>query len=87
MKRRLVCTRASDGSGAGSTERLDNAIAVTAYVMQRHGLPQLLPTLKRLEAELEKLRTDGDPIEYAKGVLERRAIEVRPIADQRRLAA
>jgi hypothetical protein len=68
-------------------ERLDNAIAVTAYVMQRHKLPQLLPTLKRLEAELEKLRTDGDPIEYAKRVLERSAIEVRPIADQRRIAA
>jgi hypothetical protein len=68
-------------------ERLHNAIAVTAYVMQRHKLPQLLPTLKRLKAELEKLRTDGDAIEYAKRVLERSAIEIRPVADQRRLAA
>jgi hypothetical protein len=55
--------------------------------MQRHKLPQLLPTLKRLEAELEKLRTDGDAIEYAKRVLERSAIEIRPVAGQRRLAA
>ena len=51
--------------------------------MQRHKLPQLLPTLKRLEAELEKLRTDGDAIEYAKRVLERSAIEM----DQLRINA
>jgi hypothetical protein len=52
-------------------DRLDNAIAITAYCMQRHNLRQLFPTLKRLEAEREKLRADGDPIEYAERVLER----------------
>lgn len=65
-------------------ERLDRAIAVTAYVMQRHNLPQLLATLKWLEAEREQLRSDGDPIEYAKRVLERSTIDVQR---QRRLVA
>lgn len=69
-------------------ERLDNAIAITAYCMQRHNLRQLFPTLKRLEAEREKLRADGDPIEYAKRVLERSTVVVQPrLIDQRRDAA
>jgi hypothetical protein len=70
-------------------DRLDAAIAVTAYVMQRHNLPHLLPTLKRLEAEREKLQSEGDPIEYAKRVLERSAVAVRPhrLTPQRRFAA
>jgi hypothetical protein len=69
-------------------ERLDNAIAITAYCMQRHNLRQLFPTLKRLEAAREKLRADGDPIEYAKRVLERSTIVVQPrLIDQRRDAA
>ncbi len=69
-------------------ERLDDAIAITAYCMQRHNLRQLFPTLKRLEAEREKLRADGDPIEYAKGVLERSTVVVQPrLINQRRDAA
>jgi hypothetical protein len=56
--------------------------------MQRHNLRQLFPTLKRLEAAREKLRADGDPIEYAKRVLERSTIVVQPrLIDQRRDAA
>jgi hypothetical protein len=69
-------------------ERLDDAIAITAYCMQRHNLRQLFPTLKRLEAEREKLRADGDPIEYAKRVLERSTVVVQPrLINQRRDAA
>jgi hypothetical protein len=64
--------------------RLDNAITLTAYVMQRHNLPQLLPTLKRLENERDQLRRDGDPIEYAKRVLER---STNAVQQKRRLAA
>jgi hypothetical protein len=52
-----------------TVERLERAIAVTANAMTRHNLPQLLPTLKRLEAERENLLLNGDPIEYAKRVL------------------
>ncbi len=55
-------------------ERLNHAIAVTAYVMQRHNLPQLLATLKRLEAARNDLLVNGDPLEYAKRVLERSTI-------------
>jgi hypothetical protein len=53
-------------------ERIDRAIAVTASCMARHNLPQLLPTLKRLEAERDNLIANGDPIEYAKRILARR---------------
>jgi hypothetical protein len=33
-----------------TVERLERAIAVTAYCMAQHNLPQLMATLKRLEA-------------------------------------
>jgi hypothetical protein len=68
-----------------TVERLERAITVTASAMARHNLPQLLPTLKRLEAERDNLLLNGDPIEYAKRVLERGAIAVA--GDHRRLAA
>jgi hypothetical protein len=71
-------------ANAVTVERLENAINVTAYVMVRHNLPQILPTLKRLEAERDRLLADGDPIEHAKRVLERGTIVVQ---QQRRLAA
>jgi hypothetical protein len=57
-------------------ERLDHAIAVTAYCMTRHNLPELLPTLKRLQTERDNLIRDGDPIEYARRVLEHGAISL-----------
>ena len=56
-------------STAVTTERIDRAIATTAYCMAEHNLPQLLSTLKRLEAERDKLIAEGDPIEYAKRLL------------------
>jgi hypothetical protein len=70
-------------------ERLNAAIAMTAYVIQRHNLPQVLPTLKRLEAARDDLLRDGDPIEYAKRALERSAaVRVQPrLINQRRDAA
>jgi hypothetical protein len=37
--------------------------------MVEHNLPQLLPTLKRLEAERDRLLREGDAIEYAKRLL------------------
>ena len=43
-----------------TVERLERAITATADAMTRHNLPQLLPTLKRLEAERENLRSSGD---------------------------
>jgi hypothetical protein len=55
--------------------RLENAITITAEAMTLH--PdlghQLLPTLKGLEVECDKLATEGDPIEYAKRLLTARA--------------
>jgi hypothetical protein len=55
-------------------ERLEDAISLTAYVMQRHNLPHIVPTLKRLEAARNDLLVNGDPIEYAKRVLDRSTI-------------
>jgi hypothetical protein len=59
---------------AVTVERIERAIATTTNCMAEHNLPQLLPTLKRLEAERDKLITEGDPIEYAKRILERRKL-------------
>jgi hypothetical protein len=67
-----------------TVELLEHAITMTAHCMAEHNLPQLLPTLKRLEAERDRLLQEGDPIEYAKRVL--RQGTVTAIA-QRRLAA
>jgi hypothetical protein len=53
--------------------RIERAITITAEAMTLHDLPQLLPTLKRLEAERDKLATEVDPIEYAKRLLAKRA--------------
>jgi hypothetical protein len=66
-------------------ERLKHAIAVTAYVMVRHDLPQLLPTLKRLESARDDLARDGDALDYAKRVLERGAISVESPAHYKML--
>jgi hypothetical protein len=52
-----------------TAEDLKRAITVTADVMVRHNLSQLMPTLKRLEVERDKLLREGDAIEYAKRVL------------------
>jgi hypothetical protein len=49
--------------------RLERAIRTTARCMVQHDLPRLLPTLKRLEAERERLIKDGDAITYARGLL------------------
>jgi hypothetical protein len=67
----------------GQIGRLERPITMTAYVMAHHNLPQLLPTLKRLEAERDNLLRNGDPIEYAKRVLRQGTGAIA----QRRLAA
>jgi hypothetical protein len=60
---------------AVTVERIERAIAITAEAMARHNLPQLLPTLKRLEAERDKLIVDGDPIDYAERLIARISAE------------
>jgi hypothetical protein len=54
----------------GTIERLELAINITAYAMTRHELPQMLPILKRLEAYRDELLANGDPLAYAKRVLD-----------------
>jgi hypothetical protein len=67
---------ASSRESGITIERIERAIAMTAYVMQRHDLPQLLPTLKRLETARDELMHDGDALEYARRVLARGAVSV-----------
>jgi hypothetical protein len=50
-------------------ERLEQAIQLTARCMVNHQLPQILPTLKRLEAERDRLLREGNALEYARRVL------------------
>jgi hypothetical protein len=51
-----------------TVERLERAINVTAQAMADHNLPQLLLTLKRLEAGRDRLLTGGDPLVETKPV-------------------
>ena len=59
----------SPSSASITVERLERAITITAEAMTRHGLPHLLPTLKRLETERDNLIANGDPIAYAERLL------------------
>jgi hypothetical protein len=52
-------------------DRLDRAITFTAYAMREFGMRELLPALKRLEAERDRLAEEGDALEYADKVLAR----------------
>ena len=56
---------------------------MTAYCMTKHNLPQLMPALKRLEAERDNLIANGDPIQYAERILKRRGL----LEERRSLAA
>ncbi len=70
---------------AVTIDRLSNAIMVTAYAMVRHDLPQLLSTLKRLEAARDNLSRDGDALDYAKRVLDGGAVLVGGTSHCKRL--
>jgi len=72
-------------TGPVTVEHIEHAIAVTAYCMTRHKLPQLLPTLKRLEAARDELARDGDALDYARRVLERGAISVDDVISHCRM--
>ena len=61
-------------TGPITIERIERAINLTADCMARHNLPQLLPTLQRLEVERDRLIAIGDPIDYAKRILARRGL-------------
>jgi hypothetical protein len=66
---RGIETSATPRRPSESVERLESAVKVTARCMVEHDLPQLLPTLKRLEAERDRLVQEGDAIEYARRLL------------------
>jgi hypothetical protein len=62
--------------------RLERAIRTTARCMVQHDLPRLLPTLKRLEAERDRLMKEGDAIAYAKMLLVLLSQKVAAFADE-----
>jgi hypothetical protein len=53
-------------------ERLDRAIDTVADVMVKHDI-DLMPTIRRLEAERDKLRQKTAAMDYAKEILRKRA--------------
>jgi hypothetical protein len=50
-------------------ERLERALAVVAYMMERDG-PVLVPIFEKLERELAKMKSDQDAIGRARQLLE-----------------
>lgn len=52
-----------------AVEELERAIAIVAYGMKLHNMPEALPVLKRLEAERERLLSEGDAMDYADRLL------------------
>ena len=54
-------------------DRLEHAIAFTAYCMTEWKMRELLPALKRLEAERSRLAEEGDALDYAEKVLAKSA--------------
>jgi hypothetical protein len=60
-------------TSAVTIERVERAIRTVADMMVKHRRPQLMDTIKRLEAERDRLRNETDPIEYAKQILRRAA--------------
>jgi hypothetical protein len=60
-------------TGTVTVERIERAIVTVAAVMVKHSRPRLMDTIKRLEAERDRLRNETDPIGYAKQILRRAA--------------
>jgi hypothetical protein len=54
---------------AVTIERIERAIRIVADIMVKHDRRRLMDTIKRLEAERDRLRNETDPIEYAKQIL------------------
>lgn len=61
--------RGDVADGTVTVERLEHAIKITARAMVQHNLPQIMPTLRRLEAERDRLNSEPDAIEYARRLL------------------
>jgi hypothetical protein len=54
---------------AVTVERLERAIRIVADMMVKHNRPGLIVTIRRLEAERDRLRNETEPIAYAKQIL------------------
>jgi hypothetical protein len=50
-------------------ERIDRAISLVAQAMLRHGMGQLIVTIRCLEAERDRLLSETDSMEYARRIL------------------
>jgi hypothetical protein len=52
-------------------KRINRAIHTVADMMVKHQMPQLIVTIRYLEAELDKLRQETAAMDYAKEILTR----------------
>jgi hypothetical protein len=59
-------------SEAVMVDRIEHAIHIVADVMVKHDI-DLMPTIRRLEAERDKLRQKTVGMDYAKEILRKRA--------------
>ncbi len=66
---RTESTRRRDAQEEATTERLEHAIKLVAYIMVRHNRPRAIKLLKRLEAERDLLVQKGGALDYARRVL------------------
>jgi hypothetical protein len=57
--------------GRVSIADLKWAIDFTVYHMNRHDMPELLATVKRLDAELERRLSEGNAFDYAARIQEK----------------
>jgi hypothetical protein len=64
---------AANGEGVSdetvTMARIERAIHIVADMMVKHNRPRLIVHIRRLEAELDRLRNETDPMAYAKQIL------------------
>jgi hypothetical protein len=58
---------------AVSIERIDRAIGTVARMMVKHDMPQLILTIRALEAERDRMLNEIDSMEYARRILRKAA--------------
>lgn len=63
------CSDTSSDQPRQTLERIDRAITFTAYCMKQWKMRELLPSLKRLQAERDRLAEEGDALQYAERIL------------------
>ncbi len=54
-----------------TVERIDRAIETVARVIVMHDMPELMATIRHLEAERDRIQQETSAIDYAREILRR----------------